>query len=332
MKFKKTIDRNYRKVLKRHVDSIDKNIKDELETILFAIFENYDFDKSQIPLQMDERGGKLSLIKTKPFLSHVIEVYFDIVDGVYKFKINASCLNFTIEFNDKFLYRTERKKIYRKWKGMLDDNKIDLDCFITVTIPRYEVYADFFSFRLRKILRELITKRRKELYKEKVRDMARSLRKPKLILAFPGVGKSYCYRNQDELGYSILDSDSSHYSKDRNGERHEEFPGNYIQHIENVTGVDFLMCSTHKEVRDALIEKNIPFTIFYPDISMKDLYMERFRQRRSPEAFIRLMDEKWEQFVGEVEELTFTPEQIKMGFNKVKLHESYLSDWLGQFK
>jgi hypothetical protein len=57
-----------------------------------------------------------------------------------------------------------------------------------------------------------------------------------VISAFPGCGKSYCYKKYQDR-FSILDSDSSEFSwiKDNEGkntkERNPDFPNNYIDHI-----------------------------------------------------------------------------------------------------
>lgn len=58
-----------------------------------------------------------------------------------------------------------------------------------------------------------------------------------IISGFPGIGKSYFFRNQEYNNRTVLDSDSSEFSwvKDENGnntkERNPDFPSNYIDHI-----------------------------------------------------------------------------------------------------
>lgn len=121
----------------------------------------------------------------------------------------------------------------------------------------------------------------------------------KVIAAFPGTGKTWCYMNRLERtkDLAILDSDSSKFPK-------EDFPANYIRHIkDNLGKVDVIFVSTHEAVRNALIEEEIEHLVIYPDIESKGDYMDRYNKRNSPEPFIKLMDSKWEEFIKSVEDI-----------------------------
>ena len=134
-----------------------------------------------------------------------------------------------------------------------------------------------------------------------------------IISAFPGCGKSHYFReNKDKI---VLDSDSSKFDK-------SDFPRNYIQHIkENIGKVDIIMVSSHKEVRDALVNNGIQFTLVYPDISIKNEYIRRYIDRNSQESFINLLTKNWELWISELDN--------QKDCNKVKLKEGqYLSDIL----
>ncbi|RTK92898.1 MAG: hypothetical protein EKK64_11175, partial [Neisseriaceae bacterium] len=92
----------------------------------------------------------------------------------------------------------------------------------------------------------------------------------KVIAAFPGTGKSTYYK-QHATEQIILDSDSSLFDK-------KDFPNNYIQHIKNhLNKADIIFVSSHKIVRDALVEANIPFTLIYPNLDCKDEYLTRYQ-------------------------------------------------------
>ena len=112
------------------------------------------------------------------------------------------------------------------------------------------------------------------------------MKNTKIIAAFPACGKTYCFSNNKNL--SILDSDSSQFSwvnvidkeyeaKNRGKNdykeryikvRNPDFPKNYIEHIkENIGKVDYIFVSTHEEVRKALNESDIEFTIVCPERS-----------------------------------------------------------------
>ena len=135
----------------------------------------------------------------------------------------------------------------------------------------------------------------------------------KVISAFPGCGKSHYFReNKDKV---VLDSDSSNFDKSL-------FPQNYIEHIRNNIGkADIIMVSSHKEVREALVENGIYFTLVYPDLSIKEEYIQRYIDRGSSEAFINLLTKNWELWIGELDS--------QDGCNKIKLKiGEYLSDVL----
>lgn len=108
---------------------------------------------------------------------------------------------------------------------------------------------------------------------------------------FPGVGKSTVFKNAD--GLVVADSDSSTFDK-------SEFPGNYLMHIQETRPkVDVLLVSSHNVVRDELEERGIPFHLVYPTVDQKEDYMNRYRERGSPQPFLDLMDQNWEKFIGE---------------------------------
>lgn len=113
-----------------------------------------------------------------------------------------------------------------------------------------------------------------------------------LLSAFPGTGKSYFYKNSDK---KVLDSDSSTFDK-------SDFPQNYINHIKsNIGKADVICISSHEEVRDALVENDLKFTLVYPDISLKEEYIERYKERGSPDSFVKLLDANWENWIGQLE-------------------------------
>lgn len=107
----------------------------------------------------------------------------------------------------------------------------------------------------------------------------------KIFSVFPASGKTYMCENQDDWNLKILDSDSSQFSwRYEEGEwrnsvvrvRNPEFPKNYIEHIKNNIGkYDYIFVSSHKEVRDALDEAGIEFTIVFPEYKCKEEWFGR---------------------------------------------------------
>lgn len=136
-----------------------------------------------------------------------------------------------------------------------------------------------------------------------------------IISAFPGCGKSYAYNHFGNT-YSILDSDSSHFSwiKDAEGnntdQRNPDFPNNYIKHIkENLGRVDIIFVSSHDVVRQALKEAGLRYYIVYPSSSYGETFdngsrstnklefLKRYKDRGSPQMFIDMMDNNWGKFI-----------------------------------
>jgi hypothetical protein len=118
-------------------------------------------------------------------------------------------------------------------------------------------------------------------------------KKAKVISAFPGCGKSHFYRSmKDEI--KILDSDSSKFDK-------SDFPRNYIEHIkENIPSADIILVSSHEDVRKELAKNGIDFTLVFPDISLKEQYIKRYKERGSPESFIKLLDNNWDNWINQL--------------------------------
>lgn len=138
------------------------------------------------------------------------------------------------------------------------------------------------------------------------------------VSAFPGTGKSSIYGNAPKNGLyplrkegnavfrmpmgkliPVYDSDSSTFDK-------SEFPRNYIQHMKDIIhrhcDIGFVaLVSSHKEVRLAMQAAGIPYTLVYPDRSLKDEYIARYKKRGSPDAFIELMENKWDDFIDSCE-------------------------------
>jgi len=135
----------------------------------------------------------------------------------------------------------------------------------------------------------------------------------RIISAFPGTGKSYYHKNHHE---TTLDSDSSLFSWTTEfglKVRHPDFPANYIQHIkENIGKYEFIFVSSHKEVRDALLDSCIFFYLVYPDECRKEDFLKRFRDRGSPESFVSLLSDNWEKWIKECDFCKYGCHQARM--------------------
>ena len=135
--------------------------------------------------------------------------------------------------------------------------------------------------------------------------------KTKIISAFPGTGKSYYHKNHLE---TTLDSDSSQFSwlydewgdkllgLDGKPMRNPQFPQNYIEHIKsNIGKYEYIFVSSHKEVREALVNNCLLFYLIYPDYDDKEIYIERYKQRGSSDNFIKLIENNWNNWIEELD-------------------------------
>jgi len=125
--------------------------------------------------------------------------------------------------------------------------------------------------------------------------------KQMLIAGFPGTGKSsYCYRDADYIPQGFAtDSDSSKFDK-------SGFPQNYIEHIKEKISEGYvrIFISSHKEVRDALVENGLEFTLVYPKKELKEEYLKRYKERGSPDGFIKLISDNWDSWLDELKNQT----------------------------
>lgn len=145
-----------------------------------------------------------------------------------------------------------------------------------------------------------------------------------VLSAFPGLGKTTFFNKCKESNISVLDSDSINFSWLEGGTvRNPDFPNNYIKHIkENIGNIDVILVSSHKVVRDALNDEGIKYFVVYPNISLKEEYIERYIKRSSPVKFVEMMHTNFESFVSELDN------EIQIFQTKIKIDEPgiYLSD------
>jgi hypothetical protein len=170
----------------------------------------------------------------------------------------------------------------------------------------------------------------------------------KIISAFPACGKSTYYKEWSQyseeniwrkrvngeqvynnmglpVGEKILDSDSSLFSwiYDENGnktnERNPDFPNNYIRHIKkHMETDDIIFVSSHKVVRDALKENDIPYILIYPSINMKDEWIRRFKERGNDKSFIEFQKDHWDEFITDMMNETY-PEKIQLSYDIINV-------------
>lgn len=115
----------------------------------------------------------------------------------------------------------------------------------------------------------------------------------KIICGFPGIGKSTVVQNDS----TVIDLDSAAYS------RNQTFPLNYLQAIIQAEkdGYEYILISTHESVRKMLQTVGMKYTNVYPTVDLGEEYIERYRERGSPEGFILYLEENWDDFIFELQ-------------------------------
>ena len=126
----------------------------------------------------------------------------------------------------------------------------------------------------------------------------------KIISAFPACGKTYVFENFNDK--VILDSDSSKFSwvmVANQKVRNPDFPQNYIRYIkENIGKADYILVSTHENVRRALEDAEIDFYLVYPDRNLKEEWIGRCFIRGNRENFCWLIADNWDNWIDQLEQ------------------------------
>lgn len=141
-----------------------------------------------------------------------------------------------------------------------------------------------------------------------------------VILAFAGSGKTYIKEKYKCSNTLILDSDSSNFDK-------RYFPRNYIENIKsNIGKFDIILVSTHKDVRHEIfnsdIMDNAVVSIVYPNINLKEMWIDRLVKRGNNDTFIKMISDNWNNWINEIINEDY--------FYKIELDEyfSYLDNHL----
>lgn len=119
----------------------------------------------------------------------------------------------------------------------------------------------------------------------------------KVYSCFPGTGKTYASKT---LGF---DQDSTKYHWIELGGLRRANPlwsDNYVESIfQSTTYITKgpIFVSSHDIVRAGLINRGIPFTLVYPDIRLKEEYLQRYIDRGDSEVFIEVLMSFWAEWL-----------------------------------
>ena len=127
-----------------------------------------------------------------------------------------------------------------------------------------------------------------------------------IICGYPGIGKSTAASNK----MNIEDAESRAYSHDFDPDtctetKNESFPGNYVDALEKLAskigGYEYVLASCHKEVRDELDKRGLPYIVVMPHFNCKDEYLQRYIKRGDSAEFIGKMYWNWEKWHDEID-------------------------------
>ena len=131
----------------------------------------------------------------------------------------------------------------------------------------------------------------------------------RIVLGFPGVGKTYIKEKYKGTAFKVLDSDSSGFDK-------SNFPSNYIEYIKsNIGKFDLILISTHEDVRKAVAKSDIMdraiVSICYPALELKDAWIRRLANRGNSEEFLSLIERNYDKWIKDIEgETAFYKERL----------------------
>jgi hypothetical protein len=129
------------------------------------------------------------------------------------------------------------------------------------------------------------------------------MKKTRIISVFPACGKTFLV-NKGYEDNVILDSDSSGFSWLRDGKtRNPDFPQNYIDHIkENIGKVDYILVSSHIDVRRALEANELCWSFVRPDKALLTEWVGRCYIRGNSEGFIKALRDNWDDWTGNIDD------------------------------
>ena len=140
--------------------------------------------------------------------------------------------------------------------------------------------------------------------------------KSKVICGFTGVGKTFFSKSKDK----VIDIDHSLFRNLKNPNKA------YFDYVCSCNGsYEYILISTHSEIRDMLHKNNIQYYLVYPEKCLKDEYKERFISRGNSESYAKLIYDMWDEWIGDLNKDT-------RGIRRVLKSGEYLSDIIREFE
>lgn len=125
-----------------------------------------------------------------------------------------------------------------------------------------------------------------------------------VVSAMPLCGKTYAAKNCND--FSILDLDSSGFSKLSDGSLNPNFKEDYEQAIkENIGKYDIIFVSSHSSTIEILEDNNIAWVKVVPDNLHKETWIGRCWLRDNNSPLLPLLDQHWDEWTNHQNDISY---------------------------
>src|SRR5437667_8487800 len=123
-----------------------------------------------------------------------------------------------------------------------------------------------------------------------------------VISAFIAVVDQSLVQTSPLSGYPVVSLDSGPYGFVSGGQRHAQWPHNYVGVTEAILPAKVMLAtSSHEEVRQQYVERGIWFVLVYPHRSLKQQRLERLRGMERVNLctgrLVSLLERCWDEFL-----------------------------------
>jgi hypothetical protein len=117
-----------------------------------------------------------------------------------------------------------------------------------------------------------------------------------LCAAFCGCGKTYLSNN---FAGDYQEIECWDYRKG-------DFPTNYVDDVVNAMGTSkYLFISTDPVILDEVNKRGIKLNLYYPQNELRNEYLDRFIERKSPFDFIGVLMVNWDKWIDQLKVLDY---------------------------
>lgn len=153
-----------------------------------------------------------------------------------------------------------------------------------------------------------------------------------IVSAFAGVGKTtlaQMYKEDvidlESGNFKWLDNDGTENLKGNKKIPNPKYPINYLEAIKKANSqYKVVLISQHDVIRKCLDAVKLDYIVVYPEIGLKEEFIERYKLRGNNDNFINLISSKWENWISD---LNLIQNHKKIVINKGQ----YLSDFVEDF-